>query len=211
MFRNECYCTIGQVGNADHENISIGKAGRNRWLGANPTTRRVQEPGGSSHGWRGGEEFRGTPSLHPLGKPTKGLKTRKRKASDRLIVRRRKESGDMARSIKKGPYVRPGPHQQDRVMNRKNEKRVVRTWARRSTIVPEFVGHTLAVHNGNKFIPIYVTENMVGHKLGEFAPTRLFRGHAGTDKTTAPAAPPPSRPRRRSKVMKPGPSPVMSG
>lgn len=88
----------------------------------------------------------------------------------------------MARSIKKGPFVDEKLAKRIDNMNKKNEKRVVRTWARRCTIVPEFVGHTLAVHNGNKFIPIYVTENMVGHKLGEFAPTRLFRGHAGSDK-----------------------------
>jgi small subunit ribosomal protein S19 len=90
----------------------------------------------------------------------------------------------MARSIKKGPFVDQKLLDKIEAMNKKNEKRVIRTWARRSTIVPEFVGHTLAVHNGNKFIPIYVTENMVGHKLGEFAPTRLFRGHSGSDKTT---------------------------
>jgi small subunit ribosomal protein S19 len=86
-------------------------------------------------------------------------------------------------------------------MNARNEKRVVKTWSRSSTVIPDFVGHTFAVHNGNKFIPVYVTENMVGHKLGEFAPTRLFRGHAGrvTDKKaggvpaapSAPAAAPP--------------------
>jgi small subunit ribosomal protein S19 len=90
----------------------------------------------------------------------------------------------MARSIKKGPFVDAKLFKKIESMNKKSEKRVIRTWARRSTIVPEFVGHTLAVHNGNKFIPIYVTENMVGHKLGEFAPTRLFRGHAGSDKST---------------------------
>jgi small subunit ribosomal protein S19 len=89
----------------------------------------------------------------------------------------------MARSIKKGPFVDAKLQARIDGMNKKNEKRVIRTWARRSTIVPEFVGHTLAVHNGNKFIPIYVTENMVGHKLGEFAPTRLFRGHAGSDRS----------------------------
>ena len=90
----------------------------------------------------------------------------------------------MARSVKKGPYVDSKLYAKLDGMNKKNEKRVVRTWARRSTIVPEWVGHTLAVHNGNKFIPIYVTENIVGHKLGEFAPTRLFRGHSGSDKTS---------------------------
>ncbi len=85
----------------------------------------------------------------------------------------------MGRSLKKGPYVEPKLLDRVQGMNRRNEKKVVKTWARASTISPEFVGHTLAVHNGNKFIPVYITENMVGHKLGEFAPTRLFRGHGG--------------------------------
>jgi small subunit ribosomal protein S19 len=84
----------------------------------------------------------------------------------------------MPRSLKKGPYFDERLLSRIEAMNRRNEKRVLKTWARRSTVLPEFVGHTLAVHNGNKFIPIYITENMVGHKLGEFAPTRLFRGHA---------------------------------
>ena len=85
----------------------------------------------------------------------------------------------MGRSLKKGPYVEPKLLERVQGMNRRNERKVVKTWARASTISPEFVGHTLAVHNGNKFIPVYITENMVGHKLGEFAPTRLFRGHGG--------------------------------
>ena len=85
----------------------------------------------------------------------------------------------MGRSLKKGPYVEPKLLDKVQGMNRRNEKKVVKTWARASTISPEFIGHTLAVHNGNKFIPVYITENMVGHKLGEFAPTRLFRGHGG--------------------------------
>jgi small subunit ribosomal protein S19 len=85
----------------------------------------------------------------------------------------------MARSVKKGPFVDQPLMDKVDIMNSKNEKRVIKTWSRRSTIVPDFVGHTFAVHNGNKFIPVYVTENMVGHKLGEFAPTRLFRGHTG--------------------------------
>jgi small subunit ribosomal protein S19 len=90
----------------------------------------------------------------------------------------------MARSIKKGPYVEDALMTKVSTMNGRNEKRVIKTWARSSTIVPDFVGHTFAVHNGNKFIPVYVTENMVGHKLGEFAPTRLFRGHTGAVKAT---------------------------
>lgn len=85
----------------------------------------------------------------------------------------------MPRSLKKGPYVDAKLQEKIAKLDQMGEKKVIKTWARRSTITPEFVGHTLAVHNGNKFIPIYVTENMVGHKLGEFAPTRTFRGHGG--------------------------------
>ena len=85
----------------------------------------------------------------------------------------------MARSIKKGPYVDDKLTGKIEVLNKTNTKKVIKTWARRSTIPPEFVGHTVAVHNGNKFIPVFITENMVGHKLGEFAPTRIFRGHGG--------------------------------
>jgi len=83
----------------------------------------------------------------------------------------------MSRSVKKGPFVDVKLLKKLEGLNKVNERRVLKTWARRSTISPEFVGHTLAVHNGNKFIPVYITENMVGHKLGEFAPTRIFRGH----------------------------------
>jgi small subunit ribosomal protein S19 len=85
----------------------------------------------------------------------------------------------MPRSIKKGPFIDPGLLRKLEEINRTGDKRVIKTWSRRSTVIPDFVGHTLAVHNGNKFIPVYVTENMVGHKLGEFAPTRTFRGHGG--------------------------------
>ena len=96
----------------------------------------------------------------------------------------------MARSTKKGPFV--DGYLQTRVegMNSRNEKKVLRTWSRRSTVIPEFVGHTIAVHNGRKFIPVYITENMVGHKLGEFSPTRTFKGHAAKaapEKTSKPA------------------------
>ena len=85
----------------------------------------------------------------------------------------------MARSIKKGPYIDESLAKKIEQLNRENKKNVVKTWARRSTIPPDFVGHTIAVHNGIKFIPIYISENMVGHKLGEFSPTRTFRGHGG--------------------------------
>ena len=88
----------------------------------------------------------------------------------------------MSRSLKKGPYIDLKLMKRVEDMNEKGDKKVLKTWSRRSTISPEFVGHTLAVHNGNKFIPVYITENMVGHKLGEFSPTRTFRGHAGRAK-----------------------------
>ena len=83
----------------------------------------------------------------------------------------------MARSIKKGPFVDVALRRKVDQLNAKNDHRVIKTWSRRSTVIPEMVGHTLAVHNGRKFIPVYISENMVGHKLGEFAPTRTFRGH----------------------------------
>jgi small subunit ribosomal protein S19 len=85
----------------------------------------------------------------------------------------------MSRSVRKGPYVHPSLLEKVGRLNHKNEKRVIKTWCRSSTILPEFVGHTFAVHNGTKFVPVYATENMVGHKLGEFSPTRLFKGHSG--------------------------------
>ena len=85
----------------------------------------------------------------------------------------------MPRSVKKVPFIEDKLLEKIEIMNARGEKNVIKTWSRESTISPDFVGHTIAVHNGNKFIPVYVTENMVGHKLGEFSPTRLFRGHSG--------------------------------
>ena len=89
----------------------------------------------------------------------------------------------MGRSTKKGPWVEERLMQRIAQMNESGEKRMVKTWSRASTIFPEMVGHTIAVHDGRKHVPVFVTESMVGHKLGEFAPTRVFRGHAGSDKT----------------------------
>ncbi len=88
----------------------------------------------------------------------------------------------MARSLKKGPYVDPKLIKKVQAMNESGKKRVIKTWSRRSMVTPDFVGHTMAIHNGNKFIPVYIYENMVGHKLGEFAPTRIFRMHSGDRK-----------------------------
>lgn len=93
----------------------------------------------------------------------------------------------MARSIKKGPFIDGHLAKKIEAMNQSGEKKIIKTWSRRSTIVPEMIGHTIAVHNGKKFIPVYITENMVGHKLGEFSPTRTFKAHAGvkSEKATA--------------------------
>ena len=99
----------------------------------------------------------------------------------------------MGRSVKKGPFVQEALLERVRAMNERNEKRVVKTWSRASTIIPDFVGHTFAVHNGRKFVPVFVTENMVGHKLGEFAPTRTFHGHSAEKKVAAAPAPGPRK------------------
>jgi small subunit ribosomal protein S19 len=101
----------------------------------------------------------------------------------------------MPRSLKKGPFIDSHLREKVEGMNARNEKKVVKTWSRRSTILPEMVGHTVAVHNGKKFIPVYITEQMVGHKLGEFAPTRTFKGHAvkaALEKAAAAAGAPPA-------------------
>ena len=95
----------------------------------------------------------------------------------------------MSRSLKKGPFVDTSLLEKLELLNRANEKKVIKTWSRRSTVIPEMVGHTMAVHNGKKFIPVYVTENMVGHKLGEFSPTRTFKGHTTKTEKAAAAAP----------------------
>jgi small subunit ribosomal protein S19 len=94
----------------------------------------------------------------------------------------------MGRSLKKGPYIDEKLYERIEELNRGRQKKVLKTWSRRSTIAPEFVGHTLAVHNGKKFIPVYVTENMVGHKLGEFSPTRQFKGHSSKVEKVAKVA-----------------------
>ena len=98
----------------------------------------------------------------------------------------------MSRSVKKGAFVDSALLKVIEDMNKRFDKKVVKTWSRRSTIIPEMVGHTLAVHNGKKFIPVYITENMVGHKLGEFSPTRIFKGHSSraAEKTVSPAPKP---------------------
>ena len=100
----------------------------------------------------------------------------------------------MARSLKKGPFIDDHLTKKVETMNRERDKKVIKTWSRRSTVIPEMVGHTIAVHNGRKFVPVYISENMVGHKLGEFALTRTFKGHSGkkVEKTAKPGAPAPA-------------------
>jgi small subunit ribosomal protein S19 len=93
----------------------------------------------------------------------------------------------MSRSLKKGPYIDPKLLKKIEAMNQKGEKKVIRTWSRASVIFPQMVGHTIAIHDGRRHVPIYITENMVGHRLGEFAPTRLFRGHTAAEKSSKPA------------------------
>jgi small subunit ribosomal protein S19 len=102
----------------------------------------------------------------------------------------------MARSLKKGPFVDDHLMKKVEAMNRERDKKVIKTWSRRSTVIPEMVGHTIAVHNGRKFVPVYISENMVGHKLGEFAMTRTFKGHSGkkVEKIVKPAGAPGAAP-----------------
>jgi small subunit ribosomal protein S19 len=117
----------------------------------------------------------------------------------------------MARSLKKGPFVDDHLMKKVEAMNAVNDRKVIKTWSRRSTIVPEMVGHTLAVYNGKKFIPVYVTENMVGHKLGEFSPTRQFKGHSSRVEKVATTAPALGRPAGAAPAAGAAPPPATPG
>ncbi len=182
----DCMATIGQVSNLDHENITIGKAGRTRWMGIRPTNRGVvMNPVDHPHGGGEGKTSGGRHPVTPWGQPTRGYKTRNNKRTDNMIVNRRSKESECKRIRNYGTFdkkrtvhrcARDDASIED--MNKRNEKKVLRTWSRRSTVHPDMVGHTIAVHNGKKFIPVYVSENMVGHKLGEFSPTRQFKGHS---------------------------------
>ena len=189
--RMDCKATIGQIGNIDHENVHLGKAGRKRHMGIRPTVRgSVMNPNDHPHGGGEGKSPVGRPGpVTPWGKPAMGYKTRKTKnPTDKFIVKRRnsKYGGNtMSRSVKKGPFVAPELYKRVEELNKANEKKVLKTWSRASTIFPSFVGHTIAVHDGRKHVPVYITEDMVGHKLGEFAPTRTFRGHSGSKTTNS--------------------------
>ena len=139
------------------------------------------------HPHGGGEgRSKGNHPQTPWGKPTKGYKTRHNKRTDSSSCKRRERetrSTRVARSVKKGPFVDAPSAEEGRGDDRRRARSAsCKTWSRRSTITPDMVGHTFAVHNGRKFIPVFVTENMVGHKLGEFSPTRTFHGHSGDRK-----------------------------
>ena len=171
----ECRATIGQLGNVDHENEVVGKAGRQRHRGKRPTVRGIaMNPVDHPHGGGEARSTSGRPPTTPWGQMTMGKKTRRNKRTDQddrpqaerevtWVVRSRKARSSRTTLIAKVER-----------MNSTREKRVIKTWSRASTIVPAMVGHTISVHNGKAHIPVFVTENMVGHKLGEFSPTRTF-------------------------------------
>jgi ribosomal protein S19 len=184
-----CRATVGEVGNAEQANLNWGKAGRMRWKGKRPTVRGVgMNPVDHPHGGGEGKTSGGRHPVSPWGKP-EGRTRKPTKASDKLMVRRRrtgrhKRAEQLARprSLTQGPCVDDHVLKKVDVQNEKNTKQVIKTWSRRSTIIPDFIGHTFAVHDGRKHVPVFVTEAMVGHKLGEFAPTRTFKGHIKDDR-----------------------------
>ena len=177
----ECMATIGQVGNLDHENVS-DRQGRARALEGLPAdrARHGHESRRPSDGRRRGQG-QGQPPDDAVGQADQGLQDAARRAAVGPLHRDAPDEVGAGRPwdarLKKGPYIEERLEKRVEELNRARQKKVLKTWSRRSTIMPEFVGHTLAVHNGRKFIPVYVTENMVGHRLGEFALTRTFRAH----------------------------------
>ena len=183
MVRAECRATVGTIGNTDHQNVSIGKAGRKRHMGVRPQTRgTAMNPVDHPHG---GGEGSTTPGRHPVtpwGVPTLGYRTRKKgKASDKYIVRgrRRKRQEAMSRSSKKGPFVEERLMTRIEAMNSSGEKRMLQHLVAHVDDLPgDGRSHDRRARRPETR-PVFVTESMVGHKLGEFAPTRLYRGHAG--------------------------------
>ena len=183
----DCRATIGEVGNSEHNLKKLGKAGAKRWRGIRPTVRGVaMNPVDHPHGGGEGQDL-GRPSsgVSPWGTPTKGYKTRKNKRTTAVHRARSSQSNretTMPRSLKKGPFVDLHLVKKVEAAVSANNKRPIKTWSRRSMILPEMVGLTIAIHNGRQHVPVLVNENMVGHKLGEFAVTRTFKGHGGDKK-----------------------------
>ncbi len=187
MVRAECRATVGTIGNAEHQNVKVGKAGRKRHMGVRPQTRGVaMNPVDHPHGGGEGSTTAGRHPVTPWGVPTLGYRTRKKNKTSSQVHRARPSPWEgqatMSRSSKKGPWVEERLMNRIEALNAENNKKMLRTWSRASTIFPEMVGHTIAVHDGKKHVPVFISESMVGHKLGEFAPTRMFRGHAGSGK-----------------------------
>ena len=202
-----CLATIGTVSNSDHANINLGKAGRKRWLGIRPGHAwHCHGPGFASAWWwrrplAGGHEG----AEDALGQAGVGQEDARQQAHQQVYRAPRRGNGQIGERIgvkdvaftEKGTVHRARLLKRIEEMNRKGERKVVKTWSRASTIFPQFVGHTIAVHDGRRHVPVYISENMVGHKLGEFAPTRFFRGHVRSEKATKPAGRPGGGPARQ--------------
>ena len=182
-----CRATVGEVGNSEAE-LHQDRQGRPQPLEGRqaPDPRRGHEPGRPPPRWWRGQDLR-----RPAPRVAVGQARRPHPRQDQAVPEahrppapyaRQPEVGTMPRSLKKGPFVDDHLLKKVDVLNEKGEKKVIKTWSRRSTIIPEMVGHTIAVHDGRKHVPVYVTEAMVGHKLGEFSPTRTFKFHAGMEK-----------------------------
>ena len=187
LVRAECRATVGTIGNSDHQNVKVGKAGRKRHMGVRPQTRgTAMNPVDHPHGGGEGSTTRRTPPGDAVGRAHAGVSHAQEEQGFGQIHRARSPPREgqtaMSRSSKKGPWVEDRLMARIEKMNEENRRQMIRTWSRASTIFPEMVGHTIAVHDGKKHIPVFVSESMVGHKLGEFAPTRHFRGHAGSGK-----------------------------
>ena len=188
-----CRATVGEVGNSDHSNIDGGKAGRTRWRGVRPTVRgTAMNPVDHPHGGGEGKTTAGRHPVTPWGVPTLGYRTRSeaqafRRATSSAAASAAsiREAGGslLSRSAKKGPFVDERLMRRITDMNQAGQKRMIKTWSRSSTVFPEMVGHTIAVHDGRKHVPVFISESMVGHKLGEFALTRTFRGHVKSDRS----------------------------
>jgi len=190
MVRAECRATVGQLSNAEHQNMKIGKAGQPTQGQAPPKPWRGDEPGRPPARRRRGPSHPRRPPGHALGQadarlphPQEGQAVRSLHSA-RPSPREEEALGGrlMGRSTKKGPWVEAALMKRISAMNESGEKQMVKTWSRTSTIFPDMVGHTIAVHDGKKHVPVFISESMVGHKLGEFAPTRTFRAHSGTGK-----------------------------
>ena len=189
LVHGRCMATVGAVSNPDNMNTSIGKAGRTRWKGRMPHNRGVaMNPVDHPHGGGEGRTKGGRHPVTPWGFPTKGEKTRKNKSTDEVHhaepsrSKKNRKDRDMARSVWKGPFVDGYLLKKAEAARASGRHEMIRIWTRRSTILPQFVGLTFGVYNGQKHIPVMVTEDMVGHKFGEFSPTRTFYGHTADRK-----------------------------